>query len=118
LDPIGLSLEHFDAIGRWRDEENGRPVDSTGTLPGGLKLGGADDLKKALLARSDEFVEALSTKLLTYALGRGAEPFDRPAVRRIAQRTRSQGDRLSAMVESVVLSESFRTCRARRTDRD
>ncbi|MFT3684619.1 MAG: DUF1592 domain-containing protein [Phycisphaerales bacterium] len=118
LDPIGLSLEHFDAIGRWRDTENGKPVDATGTLPGGVKLDGAIDLKKALLARSDEFVEALSAKMLTYALGRGAEPFDRPAVRRIAQRTRAQGDRLSAMVESVVLSESFRTCRARRPDRD
>lgn len=114
LDPLGLAFEHFDAIGRWRDEENGRPVDSTGTLPGGAVLAGSADLKKTLLTRSDQFVEALSGKILTYALGRGVEPFDRPAVRRIAQRTRANGDRLAALVESVVLSETFRTCRGRK----
>lgn len=118
LDPLGLSMEHFDAIGRWRDTENGKPVDATGTLPGGARLDGAADLKKSLLARSDQFVEALCAKVLTYALGRGAEPFDRPAVRRIAQRTRANGDRLSALVESVVLSDSFRTCRGRKADHD
>jgi hypothetical protein len=118
LDPLGLSMEHFDAIGRWRDTENGKPVDATGTLPGGARLDGTSDLKKTLLAKSDQFVEALCAKVLTYALGRGAEPFDRPAVRRIAQRTRANGDRLSALVESVVLSDSFRTCRGRKADHD
>lgn len=114
LDPLGLAFEHFDAIGRWRDEENGRPVDATGNLPGGTVLRGSGDLKRVLLERGDQFVEALSAKMLTYALGRGLEPFDRPAVRRIAQRTHGHGDRLSAMVESVVLSETFRTCRGRK----
>ena len=114
LDPLGFAFEHFDAIGQWRDSESGKPVDATGTLPGGATLNGSADLKKILLARSDEFVECLTAKLLTYAIGRGMEPFDRPAVRKIAQRTRANGDRLSALVESVVLSETFRTCRGRK----
>ncbi len=118
LDPLGLALEHFDAIGRYREEENGRPIDASGTLPGGESLSGAADLKRSLLTRADQFVEALSGKVLTYALGRGVEPFDRPAVRLIARRTREQGDRLAALVESVVLSETFRTCRGRRPSHD
>lgn len=113
LDPLGLSFEHFDAVGKWRDSEQGRPIDATGVLPGGVPLNGADDVKKTILARGDQFVEALSGKVLTYAIGRGMEPFDRPAVRAIARRTRSGGDRMSALIESVVLSETFRTCRGR-----
>jgi mono/diheme cytochrome c family protein len=118
LDPIGLSFEHFDAIGKWRDTENGKPIDATGTLPDKTELNGAADLKKTLLARSDQFVEALSAKVLTYALGRGVEPFDRPAVRQIAQRTRGNGDKFQSLIESVVLSETFRTCRARKPSHD
>lgn len=114
LDPIGLSFEHFDAIGRWRDVENGQPIDATGMLPGNIALNGSSDLKRTLLDRSDQFVESLCAKTMTYALGRGVEPFDRPAVRRIAQRTRSQQDKFSALIESVVLSETFRTCRGRK----
>jgi hypothetical protein len=118
LDPLGLSFEHFDAIGKWRDTENGKPVDASGTLPGGEVLDGSADLKRSLLARSDQFVESLSAKVLTYSLGRGVEPFDRPAVARIARQTREKGDRLSALIESVVLSETFRTCRGRKTGHD
>lgn len=113
LDPIGLSFEHFDAIGRWRDEEHGTPIDASGTLPGGIHLRDHDDLVRSLLDRKDQFLETLASKLLTYALGRGMEPFDRPAVRAIAARTHANGDRLRALVESVVLSPAFRTCRGR-----
>jgi hypothetical protein len=113
LDPLGLTFENFDAVGRWRTEENGKPIDASGTLPGGVVLRNSEDLKKTLLSRSDQFVESLSAKVLTYALGRGVEPFDRPAIARIAKQTRAQGDKLSALVESVVLSETFRTCRGR-----
>lgn len=114
LDPIGLSFENFDAIGRWRDQESGRPVDASGNLPGGIVVNGSGDLKKTLLDRSDQFIESLSSKVLMYAVGRGIEPFDRPAVRKIARRTRDQGDKLTALVESVVLSETFRSCRGRK----
>jgi hypothetical protein len=118
LDPLGLAFENFDAIGRWRTTENGRPVDASGTLPGGTSINGAAELKAILLSRADQFVEALSSKVLTYAVGRGPEPFDRPAIRRIATRTRASDDRFSALIESVVLSDTFRTCRPRKTSRD
>jgi len=118
LDPIGLSFEHFDAIGQWRDTENGKPVDATGTLPDGAVLKGSADLKRTIMARSDQFVESLSGKVLTYALGRGVEPFDRPAIRAIAQRTRARSDRFPALIESIVLSETFRTCRGRKANHD
>lgn len=118
LDPLGLAFENFDAIGRWRTTENGRPVDASGTLPGGTSINGAAELKAILLSRADQFIEALSAKVLTYAVGRGPEPFDRPAIRRIATRTRAGNDRFSALIESVVLSDTFRTCRPRKSDRD
>ncbi len=118
LDPIGLSFEHFDAIGRWRDVENGVPIDASGTLPDGSVLAGSDDLKRTLMARADQFVEALCAKTLTYAVGRGMEPFDRPAVRAIARRTRERGDSFPAMIESIVLSKTFRTCRGREPAHD
>lgn len=114
LDPIGLTFENFDAIGHWRDSENGKPVDASGTLPGNIQLQGSEDLKRNLMSRSDQFVEALAAKVMTYALGRGMEPFDRPAIHQIALRTRAAQDRLSAMIESIVMSESFRTCRGRK----
>lgn len=113
LDPLGLTFENFDAIGRWREFEHGRPIDSSGTLPGGVVLRGTTDLKRNLLERSDQFIEALCARVLTYAVGRGMEPFDRPAIRRIAQRTRANGDRFQALIESVVLSDTFRSCRGR-----
>ena len=113
LDPLGLTFEHFDAIGRWRSEEEGQPIDASGELPGGVVMQGSADLKRSLMERADQFVESLSAKTLTYALGRGVEPFDRPAVLAIAQRTRGRGDTFAALIESVVLSESFRTCRGR-----
>lgn len=116
LDPLGLAFEHFDAIGRWRDAENEKPIDASGTLPDGVHLNGAGDLKRTLLARADQFVEALTSKVLTYALGRGVEPFDRPAIRQIARRTREQNDRFPALIEAIVLSETFRTCRGRTHD--
>ena len=118
LDPLGLAFENFDAIGRWRDLENGKPIDASGTLPGGALINGSGDLKKTLLARSDQFIEALSAKVLTYAIGRGTEPFDRPVVRQIATKVRSNGDRFSALIEAVVLSDTFRTCRGRKSSRE
>jgi len=113
MDPLGLSLENFDAIGRWRELDAGKPIDASGVLPGGEQIDGPRGLKRTLLLRSDQFVETLSGKVLTYALGRGMEPFDRPAVRRIAERTRAAGDRFGALIEAVVTSETFRTCRGR-----
>jgi hypothetical protein len=113
LDPIGLAFENFNAVGRWRDKEGGKPIDATGTLPGGVAINGVEDLKKLLVSRADEFVETLTGKVLMYGLGRGLEPFDRPAVRRIADQVRKDENRFGSLIEAVVLSESFRTCRGR-----
>ncbi len=111
MDPLGLAMENFDAIGRWRDSDESGPIDASGTLPGGVSFVGPAELKEILLGREELFVENLTRKILTYALGRGVEPFDRPTVARIVERTQAEGNRISAMIEGVVLSEAFRTCR-------
>ncbi|MFZ4576238.1 MAG: DUF1592 domain-containing protein [Phycisphaerales bacterium] len=113
LDPIGFALENFDPSGRWRTSDAGNEIDARGTLPGGESFDGPRELKAILLAKSDQFVEAFAAKLLTYAIGRGMEPFDRPAVRAIAAKTRENGDRFADMIETIVLSDTFRTCRGR-----
>ncbi len=118
LDPLGLAFENFDAIGRWREEEGGRPIDAAGTLPGGASFSGPRELKQILLDRGAQFVETLSGKVLMYAIGRGLEPFDRSAVRRIAEYTGTHGDRMRAMIEAVVLSETFRSCRGREREHE
>lgn len=113
LDPIGLAFENFDAIGQWRDAENGVAIDASGTLPGGVHLSGYGDLKNEVLTRADQFVETLSAKVMTYAIGRGLEPFDRPAVRIISEQVKENGNRFDALIEAVVLSDTFRMCRGR-----
>ncbi|MCC7388918.1 MAG: DUF1592 domain-containing protein [Phycisphaerales bacterium] len=113
MDPIGLAMENFDAIGRWRDDDGARPIDASGELPGGIAFDGPIELKHILLTRADDFIENLSRKVLTYALGRGLEPFDRPTVRQITDRVRAEGDTFGALVEAVVSSPAFRTCRGR-----
>ncbi len=81
MDPIGFSLENFDLTGRWRDRDGDIPVDASGNLVDGTPLGSVQDLRRALLARSDSFVTSATEKMLMYALGRRVEAFDQPAVR-------------------------------------
>ena len=91
MDPVGLSLEKFDAVGRWRTVEAGAPIDASGGLPDGSKFAGVDGLEAALLQRPELFVGTLAEKLLTYALGRGVEYYDAPAVRAIVRDARRAG---------------------------
>jgi hypothetical protein len=108
MDPAGLSMENFDAIGRWRTRmEAGTPVDATGGLPGGSTFTGVAGLRKAILSRPDLFVTTVTEKLLTYALGRGLEYYDAPAVRAIARDARSQDYTFSSLVLGVVKSAPF-----------
>ncbi|MEO8592609.1 MAG: DUF1592 domain-containing protein [Candidatus Solibacter sp.] len=107
MDPPGFSLENFDAVGAWRTTENGVPVDTSGSLPGGNSFDGPAGLRQAILNRPDVFVGTLTEKLLTYALGRGIEPYDAPAVRRIVQAARDDDNRFSAIVLGVVNSTPF-----------
>ena len=95
MDPLGFALENFDFIGRWRDAEAGAPVDSHGVFVDGSTLEGPAGLRRVLLSHSELFVQTLTEKLLTYALGRSLEPSDMPAVR--ADRARRSARRLSVV---------------------
>jgi hypothetical protein len=108
MDPIGFALENFDAVGRWRALEEGRPVDATGGLPDGSRFEGVDGLERALLKRPELFVGTLAEKLLTFALGRGVEPYDAPAVRQVVREARERNYRFSSIVEAIVNSTPFR----------
>jgi hypothetical protein len=107
MDPIGLSLETFDAIGRRREAEGGDAIDASGALPDGSRFSDVEGLERALLKRPEIFAGTLAEKLLTYALGRGVEPFDAPAVRSIVRESRSQRFRLSSILMAVVKSTPF-----------
>jgi hypothetical protein len=117
MDPPGLSLEQFDAIGRWRTlDESYEPIDASGVLPDGTKYEGAAGLRQALVARSDQFVRTLTEKLLTYALGRGVEAADAPAVRSILRAAARDDYRLTSIVGALVESQPFLMRRSRRAD--
>ena len=107
MDPIGFSLENFDAVGRWRTLEEGHPVDASGGLPDGSTFTGVDGLEAALLKRPDVFVGTLGEKLLTYALGRGVEHYDAPGVREVVRRSQASDFRFSALIEAIVASPPF-----------
>jgi hypothetical protein len=112
MDPVGFSLENFDAIGRWRDTEDSQPIDATGNFPGGAAFDGVAGLEQALLARSDLFVGTLVEKLMTYSLGRGVEYFDAPAVRRIVRDSSRQEFRFSSLILGIVRSQPFQMRRS------
>ena len=107
LDPLGFSLENYDAVGRYRKTEGGSPIDSTGALPNGKVLDGPLGLKQVLMSRQDEFVDCLTEKMLTYALGRGLEASDQAVVRQVRRETAQGEYRFSALVKSVVNSVPF-----------
>jgi hypothetical protein len=107
MDPLGFALENFDATGRWRTlDEAGGPIDASGNLPDGTKFAGAEGLREALLG-SDRFVMTLTEKLLTYAVGRGVESYDQPALRKIVRDAAATDYRFSALVMGVALSPPF-----------
>ncbi len=108
MDPIGFSLENFDAVGRWREQESeGSPVDSSGGLPDGQEFAGIAGLEQGLLARPELFARTVCEKLLTYALGRGVESYDAPAVRRIVAASEPGGYRLSDIILGIAKSVPF-----------
>ncbi|MFO0914426.1 MAG: DUF1592 domain-containing protein [Pirellulales bacterium] len=107
MDPVGMALEHYDAVGRWRDLEADQLVDDTGGLPDGTRVSGVDGLERALSAHPDWFVGTLTEKLLTYALGRGLDERDAPAVRQIVREAKESDYRFSAIVAGIVHSVPF-----------
>ena len=107
IDPVGFGLEHFDAVGRWRDLEAEQPVDATGGLPDGNTFEGVEGLEQALLERPELFVQTMTERLLTFALGRGVEHHDAPAVRKIVRQARDEDYRFSSLVLGIVQSVPF-----------
>jgi Protein of unknown function (DUF1592)/Protein of unknown function (DUF1588)/Protein of unknown function (DUF1585)/Protein of unknown function (DUF1587)/Protein of unknown function (DUF1595)/Planctomycete cytochrome C len=109
MDPLGLALENFDAVGKWREKDRlaGQPIDSSGELPDGSQINGPDDLRKALMKNPDQFVQTLTEKLMTYALGRTLEYHDMPTVRAITRATVAQGYKFSSLVMNIVNSDAF-----------
>ena len=113
MDPAGLAMENFDAIGRWREQDDARrPIDVSGSLPGGQAFDGVSGLRQALLARPELFVRTLTEKLLTFALGRGVDHGDAPAVRRILREAARDDNRFSSLVLAVVESTPFQMRRS------
>ena len=115
MDPVGFALENFDAIGQWRTEEHGVPIDATARLVDGTELNGAVDLRNALLKYSDRFVQTTTEKLMTYALGRGLEYYDMPTVRAIARGAAKDDYRFSSIVLGIVESAAFKMRAAEET---
>ncbi len=109
MDPVGLALENFDLVGRWRDSENGTALDTHTSLVDGTAIDGPAALRHALLARGDIVVTTITEKLLTYALGRGIEPHDMPAVRRIVHEAAPNAYRFSDLILGIAQSAPFRT---------
>jgi len=109
MDPLGFSLENFDAVGGWRDKDKwaGEVIDASGQLVDGTPVAGPDDLRKALLKKPDQFVETVTDKLMTYALGRRAEYYDMPSVRKIVRDSSHDNYRFSALVVGIVKSDPF-----------
>jgi hypothetical protein len=107
MDPLGFGLENYDAVGAWRDKDGSFPIDASGTLPSGVSFRGPEQLKAVLKSRSSEFARCLTAKLLTYALGRGLEDYDRCAVDKIVKRLVATNYRFSALVQGIVESEPF-----------
>ena len=113
IDPAGFALENFDAIGRWRTvDESFNAIDASGALPDGTKFDGVQDLRAALVRRPERFVTTVTEKLLTYSLGRGLEPYDMPAVRKIVKAAARDGYRFQTIIQGVAESYPFTMRRA------
>lgn len=112
MDPLGFGLENYDAIGRWRTTDGTLPVDVTGALPNGKAFSTPAELKQILRGDKDAFVRCLAEKLLTFALGRGIERYDRPVVESIRRNVIAQDYRFSSVVEEIVNSTPFQMRRA------
>jgi hypothetical protein len=116
IDPPGFALEHFDAIGRWRElDESFQPIDASGVLPDGTRFDGVVALRAALLNPPTRFVTTVSEKLFTYALGRGLEHYDAPAVRRVVRDAARDDYQFSSLVLGIVKSLPFQMSRKTET---
>ena len=107
IDPVGFALEQFDAVGRWRTRDEGRPIDAAGGLPDGSSFEGVAGLEAALLKRPELFVRTLTEKLFVFALGRAPEESDAPAIRKIVRDAQADGYRFSSLILGLTTSTPF-----------
>jgi hypothetical protein len=114
MDPLGFGFENLDAIGAWRTQDGKSPIDPSGTLPDGRSFKGPKELKAILKSKEEEFRRCLAEKMLTYALGRGVEYYDKPAVEQISQALALNHNRFSALVIAIVKSDPFQKRRGKR----
>ncbi|MEZ5356948.1 MAG: DUF1592 domain-containing protein [Bryobacteraceae bacterium] len=112
MDPVGFSLENFDAVGRWRTHDGGAPIDAAGGLPDGSQFDGVRGLRAALMRRPEMFATTVTEKLLTFALGRGVEYYDAPAVRAVVRASSGAEYRFSSFILGIAKSEPFQHRRA------
>jgi hypothetical protein len=112
IDPVGFPLEQFDAVGRWRTQDEGRPVDAAGGLPDGSELEGVAGLEQALLRRPELFVRTLTEKLFIFALGRAPVESDAPAIRKIVRDARANHYRFSSLIVGLTTSVPFQMRRS------
>jgi hypothetical protein len=112
MDPVGFSLENYDAVGRWRTAQDGKAIDASGGLPDGSKFDGVAGLEQALLRQPESFASTFSEKLLTYALGRGVESYDGPAIRAITRKSQAEDYRFSSFILGIVESAPFQMRRS------
>ena len=107
MDPIGLSLDSFDVTGRWRERENGMPLDTRGDYYDGSPINNLDQLSAALLKRPDPLVRNFTENLMAYALGRRVETYDQPTVRAVARQAAASRYKMSSFILGVVKSDAF-----------
>jgi Protein of unknown function (DUF1592)/Protein of unknown function (DUF1588)/Protein of unknown function (DUF1587)/Protein of unknown function (DUF1585)/Protein of unknown function (DUF1595) len=107
MDPLGFALENYDAIGKWRSDDGKFPIDASGTFPNGATFDGPAAMKALLRNSMPEFTRSLAEKMLTYALGRGVESYDRAAVKKLVQDTTADGYRMQSLIQGIVKSLPF-----------
>ena len=107
MDPLGFSLENFDALGKWRTASEGIPVDASGALPDGTRFEGVAGLRQLIASHQEDFARTFTHKLLAYALGRSLDAHDLPAVRRITLDAAGGGYRWSSIILGVATSTPF-----------
>ena len=107
MDPIGFALENYDAVGAYRTKDGAFDIDASGEFADGSKFSGPGDLKSIILAKREDFVRCLAEKMLTYALGRGLEYYDRPTIEKIVRSMPGQEYKIQGMIQEIVLSEPF-----------
>ncbi|MEP3481690.1 MAG: DUF1592 domain-containing protein [Fuerstiella sp.] len=107
MDPLGLGLENFNAVGQWREKDEGHPIDASGSLPSGESFAGPLELIQIISGRREQFKRTLAEKMMTYALGRGTEYYDKCTIDNCLLSMKERGDRFSILVEGIVLSDPF-----------